>query len=85
MITVKALHTISGQVADVPVKYIGHPVLGQYLVAVDDEVKSYAPELYKPKSVEEFTSTPKRGRKAKSEQDEQELEESNDTSTDEDN
>lgn len=89
MITVKALNTISGQVASVPAKYLGHPVLGKNLVAVEDKAKSYAPELYKSKSADEFIAAPKRGRKAKDEREEEAVEtvafESDDISTDEDN
>lgn len=67
MNTVKALHTISGQVGFVPARYIGHPVLGKYLVAVEDEAKPYAPALYKPKDADEFSKTSRRGRKARQE------------------
>ena len=58
--TVRALHTVSGQVADLPKRIVDHPILGKYLTAVADDAKSYAPELYKPKTVEEFTEKPRR-------------------------
>lgn len=89
----KALHTISGQVADVSERIVNHPILGQHLVAVDAEAKSYAPELYKAKTVDEFISKTRRGRKTAEDkpviEDEAEAEsqvaESFDNSIDEDN
>ena len=63
MNTVKALHTISGQVAYLPERIVNHPVLGKHLVVVDADAKSYAPKMYKAKTVDEFTSKPRRGRK----------------------
>ena len=66
MKTVKAIHTISGQVATLPVKLVNHPILGKYLTEVDDDAKSYAPELYKPKDAEEFAEKPRRSRKSDS-------------------
>lgn len=40
-----------------------HPILGKNLVKVD-EAKDYVPELYKPKTVEEYTETKRsRGKK----------------------
>jgi len=93
MNTVKALHTISGQVAYVPERIVNHPVLGKHLVAVDADAKSYAPELYKAKTVDEFTSKPRRGRKRTEDNPviedeaiaESQVAESFDTSIDEDN
>lgn len=63
MDTVKALNTISGQVATLPVRIVSHPVLGKHLVEVADDAKPYAPELYKSKSAEEFLEKPRRNRK----------------------
>ena len=60
MNTVKAINTISGQVAPVLKKIVDHPILGKNLVEVVDDAKSYAPELYKPKTVKEFTEKPRR-------------------------
>jgi len=93
MDTVKALNTISGQVADVAVRIVNHAVLGKNLVAVGDDTKSYSPDLYKSKTKEEFTSSPRRGRKGKSEESEAiekpiaepTVAESFDTTIDEDN
>jgi hypothetical protein len=67
MDTVKALHTISGQTAVLPTRLVNHPVLGVHLVAVDDKAKSFVADLYKAKSVDEFTSSSRRFRKDKAE------------------
>jgi len=57
MNTVKALNTISGQVANVAAHIVNHPVLGKNLVPVEAEAKSYAPELYKPKDGDTFKAS----------------------------
>jgi hypothetical protein len=56
---VKALDTISGQVATVRERIATHPILGQNLVIVDEDQKPYAPGFYQPKTVEEYVETRK--------------------------
>lgn len=51
---VKALDTISGQVAFVPQSFLKHPVFSKTLVEVDDGKKPYAPEFYTPKTPTEY-------------------------------
>jgi hypothetical protein len=43
---VRALNTISGQIADVPPKILLHPKFKDILEVVDEERKPYAPALY---------------------------------------
>lgn len=50
---VLALHTVSGQIADVSPKMLQHPHFKNYLIAVEDGRKPYAPEMYKGGTVEE--------------------------------
>lgn len=68
MITVKALHTISGQVAVLPKRIVDHPILGKYLVEVDETAKPYASELFKATTPEEFAQSPRRNRKKSDEE-----------------
>ncbi len=51
---VTALNTVSGVVGLVPAGYLTHPVFGQQLVAVDQDAKDFVPELYTPKTADEF-------------------------------
>jgi hypothetical protein len=44
---VLALNTTTGQIADVPPHFLEHDLLKEVLVAVDENAKPYAPELYK--------------------------------------
>lgn len=61
---IKVINTISGQVSLVPERYLKHPVLGKNITAVDEDQKSYIPEMYEPKSVEDFANAkPKRSKK----------------------
>ena len=61
---IKVINTISGKVALVPERYLTHPVLGKNLTRVEDNQKSYIPEMYESKSVEAFVdSKPKRSKK----------------------
>jgi hypothetical protein len=61
---IKVINTLSGQTAIVSEKTLKHPVLGKNLIVVDDEQKSYIPEMYEPKSAESFVrSKPKRSKK----------------------
>lgn len=58
---VKALNTISGQVASVPAKYLTHPVFGKHLVEVDEQQKPYKAGFYAPKTADEYiASRPKK-------------------------
>lgn len=50
-------NTVSGQVSTVRKSIAEHKVLGKNLLIVDEDAKSYVPELYKSKSKEEFEIT----------------------------
>ena len=50
---VLALHTVSGQIADVSPKMLQHPHFKNYLIPVEDGRKPYAPEMFKSGTVEE--------------------------------
>lgn len=66
---VRALNTVSGQIADVSPKTLQHPHFSKFLVPVDEDSKPYAPELYKGGTVEEKEKTNKKlFRKKKSEE-----------------
>jgi hypothetical protein len=52
---VLALHTVSGQIADVSPKMMQHPHFKNYLIPVEDGRKPYAPKMYKGGTVEEKT------------------------------
>lgn len=54
-----ARNTISGKVAEVPERYLTHPIFGDYLEAVEDGAKDYHPELYKPGTVAEKNAAKK--------------------------
>jgi hypothetical protein len=54
---IKVMNTISGQTAMVSEKTLSHPVLGKNLVRVEDEQKSYIPEMYEPKNAEVFVKS----------------------------
>ncbi|HMA77829.1 MAG TPA: hypothetical protein VKP88_01660 [Candidatus Paceibacterota bacterium] len=54
---VLALHTVSGQVADVPPKMLEHPHFKQYLVPVEEGRKSFHPDMYQGGTVEEKTKS----------------------------
>lgn len=61
---IKVINTISGQVSLVPERYLTHPVLGKNITPVEGDQKSYIPEMYEPKSVEDFADAkPKRSKK----------------------
>jgi hypothetical protein len=69
---IKVINTISGQVSLVPERYLTHPVLGKNITIVEDNQKSYIPEMYEPKSVEVFaTAKPKRFKKTVEEKEEE--------------
>lgn len=50
---VRALNTISGQIADVSPKMLQHPHFSKFLVPVEDGAKPYVAALYKGGTVEE--------------------------------
>jgi len=61
---IKVINTLSGQTAIVSERIFNHPVLGKNLVAVEDDQTSYVPEMYEPKSADDFVeSKPKRSKK----------------------
>lgn len=52
---VKVMNTVTGK-SGVETEFIAtHPVFGKSLVIVKDTVRSNVPELYRPKTVEEYT------------------------------
>lgn len=51
-----ARNTTTGKVVKVPENYLGHPVLGKNLLPAKKGDKDYIPELYSPKSGEEFAA-----------------------------
>jgi hypothetical protein len=51
---ITALDTISGQVGQVPERYLTLPGFAEHLVRVDEGTKNYEPELYKPTDAEEY-------------------------------
>ena len=53
----KAKHAITGQTVDVPAHYIGHPVLGKNLVAVNAPVQA-APKKETPIKEQPAPSAP---------------------------
>jgi hypothetical protein len=53
----KAKHAVSGQIIDVPAHYIGHPVLGKNLVAVNAPVQA-APKKETPIKEQPAPSAP---------------------------
>jgi hypothetical protein len=62
---VRARNTVSGQIGIVPESYLTHPVLGKTLVQVDDDAKSYLPEMYQPTDAEGDAEKPSRARRVK--------------------
>lgn len=66
MAFVIARNTTTGKVVKVPEHYLTHPVFGKSFVAADAKDKDYLPELYSPKTAEEFTEF-KKSRKREAE------------------
>lgn len=58
-----ARDTYTGKVAEVPAKWLGHPVLGKNLVPAEEGDKDYEPELYAAKTVEEYVESKKSRKK----------------------
>lgn len=46
--SIHARHTVSGVVTDVPENIFNHVELGQYWVRVDEDAKSFLPEMHVP-------------------------------------
>lgn len=46
---IRARHTVSGQIAEVPEHIFNHDVLGRYLEEVGESDKPYVPELHIPR------------------------------------
>lgn len=66
---IKVINTLSGKVVDVTEKTFNHPILGANLVLADEGQKSYVPEMYEPKTVEDFVeSKPKRSKRKENNQ-----------------
>lgn len=51
---VRALNTLSGQIAIVSEQTFNHPVVGKYMIQVDENKKSYSPDFYQPKTPQEY-------------------------------
>ena len=54
---VTARNTVSGVVGPVPASYLTHPVFSKQLVQVDEDAKDFVPELYTPKTADEFKAS----------------------------
>lgn len=63
MAFVIARNTATGKVVKVPEHYLTHPVFGKSFVAADAKDKDYLPELYLPKTAEEFIESKKSRKK----------------------
>lgn len=48
VMSIRARHTVSGQIAEVHEDIFNHDVLGKYLERVDEDAKPYLPEMHKP-------------------------------------
>lgn len=46
---VRARHTVSGKIAEVPLSIFNHDILGKYLEEVGEDDKPYVPELHTPR------------------------------------
>lgn len=64
MTKVHALNTISGVVAVVNESVLTHPVFSQHYVQVDEGTKSFAPDLWKAKTADEYRESQKAKAKA---------------------
>ena len=58
-----ARNTTTGKVVKVPEHYLTHPVFGKSFVVADAKDKDYLPELYLPKTAEEFIESKKSRKK----------------------
>ncbi len=48
VMSIRARHTVSGQIAEVHEDVFNHEVLGKYLERVDEDAKPLLPEMHKP-------------------------------------
>lgn len=48
VMSIRARHKISGQIAEVHEDIFNHDVLGKHLERVDEDAKPYLPEMHKP-------------------------------------
>lgn len=48
VMSIRARHTVSGQIAEVHEDIFNHDVLGKYLERVDEDAKPRLPEMHKP-------------------------------------
>lgn len=48
VMSIRARHTVSGQIAEVHEDIFNHDILGKYLERVDEDAKPYLPEMHKP-------------------------------------
>lgn len=55
--TVRVMNTITGQIQTIRASLARHPVFGEALVEVNDDVKPYAAALHVAQSPEDFTET----------------------------
>lgn len=53
-ITVRVLNTANGQVQVVPAKLMNNPHFREFHVEVEDDVQSFTPGLYAPKTAVEY-------------------------------
>jgi len=63
-----ARNTVTGKVVQIPARHLGHPVLGRNYVEADRKDKDYLPELYSPKSADEFEQSKKSRKKPEPEE-----------------
>lgn len=62
--SIRARHTVSGVIAEVPEDIFNHDDLGKYLERVDEDAKPLVPELHKPReAVKPNPETPEKGEK----------------------
>jgi hypothetical protein len=60
MSMIRARHTVSGVIAEVPEDIFNHDVLGEYLERVEEDAKPLVPELHKPRKAEPEAVTTKK-------------------------
>lgn len=63
-----ARNTDTGKVTRVPAHYLDHPVIGRHYVPAQKGDKDYLPEMYSPKSAEEFVASKKSRKKPEPEE-----------------
>lgn len=52
MTSIRARHTVSGKIAEVPEHIFFHAELGRFLEAVDEDTKPYLSEMHIPREAE---------------------------------